>query len=187
MDTNDESLVRTNKQFSLIGLNEYQHKLIERCHWQFLSFHWSIKLTNNFPNFLTNYITIVTMPPKKSSQILTTSQRSTRHASSSDDHDDDSMADDDAAMVKQMVCASVQYILIHSSKAQVIKRLDWTNTVLRPMAADARKSFPHVHKQVEKVLDQTFGYKLAFDEKHDGKSSSRITSFSISYFRLYPS
>lgn len=109
------------------------------------------------------------MPPKKSSQILTTSQRSTRQASSSDD-DDNNTSVDDEALFKQMVCASVQYILIHSSKAQVIKRLDWTNTVLRPMAADARKSFPNVHKQVEKVLDQTFGYKLAFDEKHDGKT-----------------
>lgn len=120
------------------------------------------------------------MPPKKNSQIVTTSQRSTRHATSSDDDDDNnshSMIEDDTTF-KQMVCASVQYILIQSSKAQVIKRLDWTNTVLRSMVADGRKYFPDVHKQVVKILDQTFGYKLVLDDKHDGKH----ISFTLHFF-----
>lgn len=130
------------------------------------------------------------MPPKKSSQILTTSQRSTRHATSSDDDDDDdndhSMAGEDETTFKQMVCASVQYILIHSSKAQVIKRLDWTNTVLRGMTADARKAFPDVHRQVVKVLDQTFGYKLVLDEKHDGKHTRTSFTPHFSYLLFSP-
>lgn len=107
------------------------------------------------------------MPPKKNSQVATNSL----NASSSDDHDDDDNTNnfEDDANFKQMVCASIQYILVHSSKAQVIKRLDWTNTVLRPMTFDGRKYFPDVHKHVVKALNDTFGYKLVFDEKHDGK------------------
>jgi hypothetical protein len=100
------------------------------------------------------------MPPKKNSQIATNSQQT------SSSSDDENIEDD--TNFKQMVCASVQYILIHSSKPQVIKRLDWINTVLRPMTFDGRKYFPNVHKQVVKGLNETFGYKLIFDEKHDG-------------------
>jgi len=126
------------------------------------------------------------MPPKKSSQVAINSQIST-NASSSDENDDNF---EDDANFKQMVCASLQYILVHSSKAQVIKRLDWTNTVLRPMANDGRKYFPAVHKHVVKGLNDTFGYKLVFDEKHDGKKAKFIFKkntqiFSYSYSRLY--
>jgi hypothetical protein len=118
------------------------------------------------------------MPPKKSSQVATNSQVS----NSSDDENFD-----DDANCKQMICASVQYILIHSSKPQVIKRLDWTNTVLRPMSLDGRKYFPYVHKQVVKILNETFGYKLVFDDKHDGKKQNLTLKikFSVSYSRLY--
>jgi len=108
------------------------------------------------------------MPPKKNSQIATNSQISIHNTSSSDDHDDDENLENDANY-KQMICASLQYILIQSSKSQIIKRLDWINTVLRPMAFDGRKYFPSVHKKVVKALNETFGYKLVFDDKHDGK------------------
>jgi hypothetical protein len=115
------------------------------------------------------------MPPKKSSTL-------TQPASSSSS--DENVENDD--IIKQMVNASIQYILIHSSKAQVIKRLDWTNIVLRPMAFDGRKYFPNVHKQVTKILDQTFGYKLVEDEKHDGKKNkNKQTKFSIFCSRFY--
>jgi hypothetical protein len=114
------------------------------------------------------------MPPKKNSQIVANSQ-ATNHASSSDDHDDDDNNNfEDDPNFKQMICASVQYILIHSSKQQVIKRLDWINTVLRPMALDGRKYFPSVHKHVVKGLNDTFGYKLVFDAKHDGERKKEI-------------
>jgi hypothetical protein len=121
------------------------------------------------------------MPPKKSAT-------ATQQANSSFEEQDDDNNVENEAIIKQMVCASVQYILIHSSKAQVIKRLDWTNTVLRPMAfVDGRKCFPTVLKQVTKILDQTFGYKLVEDEKHDGKRKTRRifhTKFSIQGFIL---
>ncbi|CAF1053791.1 unnamed protein product [Rotaria magnacalcarata] len=108
------------------------------------------------------------MPAKKSSQVVTQSQISI-HNGSSDDHDDeDNHILEDDANIRQMVCASIQYILVHSSKLQVIKRLEWINTVLRPMAYDGRKYFPSVHKHVVKILNDTFGYKLVLDEKHDG-------------------
>ena len=112
------------------------------------------------------------MPPKKStlSQIATSSQISRHNTSQSDDQDDDHHYETDANF-KQMVNASIQYVLIHSSKAQVIKRLDWTNTVLRPMANDGRKYFPAVHKQVVNILQDTFGYKLVFDQPHDGEKN----------------
>lgn len=110
------------------------------------------------------------MPPKKHSQVATQSQISV-HAHSSDDDDEDSNTQslENDAQFKQMVCASVQYILIHSSKQHLIKRLDWINTVLRPVALDGRKYFPKVHKLVVKGLQETFGYKLIFQEKQDGK------------------
>jgi hypothetical protein len=107
------------------------------------------------------------MAPKKNSQVATTSQASI-NATSSDDDDDNNVIENDA-IFKQMVCASIQYILVHSSKSQVIKRLDWTNTVLRPLDFNGRKYFPAVHKHVVKALDDTFGYKLVLDDKHDGK------------------
>jgi hypothetical protein len=121
------------------------------------------------------------MPPKKSSQIATSTIQN--ESSNSDDQEDDNNVEDDA-IIKQMICASVQYVLIHSSKAQVIKRLDWTNTVLRPMAFDGRKYFPSVLKQVTKILDQTFGYKLVVDDKHDG-NCKRIQTFEMKFFIFY--
>ncbi|UJR10102.1 hypothetical protein I4U23_014324 [Adineta vaga] len=107
------------------------------------------------------------MAPKKSTQVAMTSQVS-MDASSSDDYDDNDTTIGDEANIKQIICASIQYLLVHSSKPQVIKRLDWINTVLRPMGFDGRKYFPTVHKHVVKVLNDTFGYKLVSDEKHDG-------------------
>lgn len=109
------------------------------------------------------------MPAKKSSQVATQSQISINNASSDDYDEDDSNLFDNDANFRKMVCASIQYLLVHSSKLQVIKRLDWINTVLRPIANDARKYFSNVHKHVVKVLNDTFGYKLVFDEKHDGR------------------
>ena len=110
------------------------------------------------------------MPSKKNSQVLISTQVSNNHASSSDDQDDTDDNFENDTNFKQVVCASVQYILMNSSKAPYIKRLDWINTVLRPMGLDGRKHFPSVHKHVVKGLENTFGYKLAIlDEKHDGK------------------
>jgi hypothetical protein len=115
------------------------------------------------------------MPPKK-----TTNSQISIH-NSSDDNDDENLENN--ANFKQMVCASIQYILIHSSKSQVIKRLDWTNNVLRPMAFDGRKYFPNVHKQVVKILNETFGYKLVVDDKHDGKKqNTQIFNFQKNFF-----
>ncbi|CAF0970133.1 unnamed protein product [Rotaria sp. Silwood1] len=109
------------------------------------------------------------MPPKKNSQIATNSQSSINiNNSDDDDNNNDNHIYEDDANVRQMICASIQYLLIHSSKLQVIKRLDWINTVLRSMSNDGRKYFPIVHKHVVKILNDTFGYKLIFDEKHDG-------------------
>ena len=56
------------------------------------------------------------------------------------------------------------------------------------MAFDGRKYFPSVHKQVVKVLNETFGYKLVVDEKHDG--NKKIFKFILKknfylYLRLY--
>ncbi|CAF1046667.1 unnamed protein product [Rotaria sordida] len=110
------------------------------------------------------------MPPKKNSQVATNSQLSINR-NNSDDYDDDNDNNhilEDDANCRQMICASIQYILVHNSKSQVIKRLEWINTVLRPMANDGRKYFPTIHKHVVKILNDTFGYKLIFDEKHDG-------------------
>ena len=108
------------------------------------------------------------MPPKRYSQVATNSQTSI-NANSSDDDGDDHRIIENNANIRQMVCASVQYILVHTSKPQIIKRLEWINNVLRPMANDGKKYFPTVHKHVVKGLYDTFGYKLVFDEKHDGK------------------
>ncbi len=134
-----------------------------------------IQLVNNFYYLITKTIIFISnenlsMPPKKNSQIATNSQISIHNTSSSDDHDDENLEND--ANYKQMICASLQYILIQSSKSQIIKRLDWINTVLRPMALDGRKYFPSVHKKVVKALNETFGYKLVFDDKHDGKQKN---------------
>lgn len=105
------------------------------------------------------------MPPKRS----LTQVASTQNASYSDDQDDDNEQNyENDPNMKQMISASIQYILIHSSKAQVIKRLDWTNTVLRPLSGNARKCFPSVHKQVVKILNDTFGYLLVTADKNDG-------------------
>lgn len=109
------------------------------------------------------------MPPKKHSQIATNSQISLNISSSDDQDEVDTQTYEDDANIRQMVCASIQYILVHSSKSQVIKRLEWINTVLRPMANDGRKHFPSVHKYVVKALNDTFGYKLVPDDKHDGE------------------
>lgn len=105
------------------------------------------------------------MPPKKSSTQISTQNTNTSY---SDDQEEDDNYENDPNF-KQMVSASIQYVLVQSSKAQVIKRLDWTSTVLRPMDNNARKFFPSVHKQVVKVLNDTFGYKLVGDTKTDGK------------------
>ena len=126
------------------------------------------------------------MPPKKS---LAATQQANNNSSSSDEQEDDTNEENEA-IIKQMVCASVQYVLIHSSKAQVIKRLDWTNAVLRPMASvDGRKYFPIVQKQVTKILDQTFGYKLIEDPKHDGNGKINLNfsyeSFDRSFQVIY--
>ncbi|CAF0747353.1 unnamed protein product [Adineta ricciae] len=107
------------------------------------------------------------MPPKKSSQAVAASQMSMNVSDSDDPVDHDTTFDDDVNL-KPIISASIQYILVHSCKPQVIKRLDWINTVLRPMGCDGRKVFPAVHKQVVKALNETFGYKLVSDEKHDG-------------------
>lgn len=114
------------------------------------------------------------MPPKRQtqSQSVTTTQISTYSRGSSgdeDDHQHELMETDE--QFKQMVCASVQYILIHSSKGQLLKRLDWINTVLRPMTNDARKYFPNVHRSVVKALQEVFGYRLMFNEKQDGRTN----------------
>jgi hypothetical protein len=144
--------------------------------------HFFIQYTSSLVNENNKYILqriiiiiIIQMPPKKSSTL-------TQPASSSSS--DDNVENDD--IIKQMVNASIQYILIHSSKAQVIKRLDWTNIVLRPMAFDGRKYFSNVHKQVTKILDQTFGYKLVEDEKHDGKKNKQTNKiFNLLFKVLY--
>ena len=108
------------------------------------------------------------MPPKKSSQAVATSQMSMNVSDSDDPVDHDTTFDEDVNL-KPIISASIQYILVHSCKPQIIKRLDWINTVLRPMGCDGRKVFPAVHKQVVKALNETFGYKLVSDEKHDGQ------------------
>ncbi|CAF0861879.1 unnamed protein product [Adineta ricciae] len=97
------------------------------------------------------------MPPKKSSQAVVASQMSMNVSDSDDPADHDTTFDDDANL-----------------KPIVIKRLDWINTVLRPMGCDGRKAFPAVHKQVAKALNDTFGYKLVSDEKHDGRLTYSI-------------
>lgn len=131
------------------------------------------------------------MPPKKHSQIVASSQLSTQQDNSSDDQDDDTNIENEHNF-KQMISLSIQYILVHSSKPQIIKRLDWINNVLRPMAVDGRKYFPNVHKHVVKALNDTFGYKLVFDEKHDGKKifccfrlTKRKNKTFFFYSRLY--
>lgn len=122
------------------------------------------------------------MPPKKNTQVATNSQVSI-NAYSSDDDDNDNTTLEDDAIIKQMVCASIQYILVHSSKPQVIKRLDWTNTVLRPMHFNGRKYFPNVHKQVVKALNDIFGYKLVVaDDKHDSKKEKVLFSKNFQFF-----
>ncbi|CAF0831847.1 unnamed protein product [Adineta steineri] len=107
------------------------------------------------------------MPPKKLSQVATQSQVSTNMSSTDDSDDNDNTFENDANF-KQIISASIQYILVHSSKPQIIKRLDWNNSVLRPMGFDGRKHFSSVHKHVVRALNNTFGYKLVADEKHDG-------------------
>ena len=106
------------------------------------------------------------MPPKRTTQ---TQIETTTRSDPSDDELDESLPIDNDDLFKQMICASVQYILIHSSKAQVIKKSDWINTVLRPLTTEARKYFPQVHKVVLKNLQQTFGYRLVTNEKQDGE------------------
>ena len=117
------------------------------------------------------------MPPKKhsQSQVASQSQISVQaHSSDEEDGDDNGPLFEHDPQFKQMVCASVQYILIHSSKSHLIKRLEWINTVLRPMAVDGRKYFPKVHKFVVKGLQETFGYKLIYHEKQDGEILFRL-------------
>ena len=107
------------------------------------------------------------MPPKRT---IDTTARS----EPSDDELDESLSSiDNEDLFKQMICASVQYILIHSSKTQTIKKADWISTVLRPLTTEARKYFPLVHKVVLKNLQQTFGYRLVTNEKQDGESKER--------------
>lgn len=124
------------------------------------------------------------MPPKRQTQTQKQSQSQTQWAnhtqrtidttrSDMDDDEDESVnesfAVENDGLFKQMVCASVQYILIHSSKPQTIKKSDWINTVLRPLTNEGRKYFPQVHKAVVKALQNTFGYRLVPNEKQDGK------------------
>lgn len=108
------------------------------------------------------------MPPKRSLTQVVSTQNTSYSDDQDDDHNNEQNYDNDPNM-KQMISASIQYILIHSSKAQIIKRLDWTNIVLRPLSGNARKCFPSVHKQVVKILNDTFGYRLInIDNKNDG-------------------
>lgn len=101
--------------------------------------------------------------------ITTNSQHLNSSTVSSDDQgDDETEILENDVQFKQMVSASVQYILIHHSKGQILKRLDWINTVLRPMANNARKYFSQVNQSVVKALQETFGYRLVYIEKQDG-------------------
>ena len=112
------------------------------------------------------------MPPTRSLTQAVSTQNTT-YSDNDDDNNNEETYEDDPNM-KQMISASIQYILIHSSKAQVIKRLDWTNLVLRPLSGNARKCFPTVHKQVMKILHDTFGYRLVTLDKNDGRTSNLI-------------
>lgn len=111
------------------------------------------------------------MPPKRSTQQTQRTIDTTR--SDNDDEElDGSFTVENDDLFKQMISASIQYMLIHCSKAQMIKKSDWINTVLRPMTNEARKYFPQVHKIVLKNLQQTFGFRLVTNEKQDGETVS---------------